>query len=164
MQDGDCPIEGGYVPIPRNIVRDCRNGLISQPERNLLVWLRITADKMGVTHCSMADLSVEAFNDKVTVSYINKLLRSLKGKRLVWYEDRPGRRGVFELHHRDWMLKGNNIKELDDLFEDEEDIGGIVAQSVIQSEVDEEKVAESQSIERSKQAIRETLYGSSYRS
>jgi hypothetical protein len=56
------------------------------------------------------------------------------------------------------------IKELDDLFEDEEDIGEIVAQSVIQSEVDEEKVAESQSIERSKQAIRETLYGSSYRS
>ena len=164
MQDGECPIEGGYVPIPRNLVRDCRNGRISQPERNLLVWLRMTADKMGVTHCSMADLSVEAFNDKVTVSYINKLLRSLKGKRLVWYEDRPGRRGVFELHHRDWMLKGNNIKELDDLFEDEEDIGGIVAQSVIQSEVDEEKVAESQSIERSKQAIRETLYGSSYRS
>ena len=163
MQDGECPIEGGYVPIPRNLVRDCRNGRISQPERNLLVWLRMTADKMGVTHCSMADLSVEAFNDKVSISYINKLLRSLKGKRWVWYEDRPGRRGVFELHHRDWMLKGNKIKELDELFEDEEGWGATVARWVDQSEVDEEKAAESQRIELSKEAIRQTVYGPSYK-
>lgn len=111
------PIDGGYVVMPRHIAQDSRNGIISNPERNLLMWVRVTADIRGVSHCSMRSLADEAFNDRVSVSYINKLLRSLKRKRYLWYEDRNGRRGVFEVHLPDWFLKNGTIKSIDHLYE-----------------------------------------------
>lgn len=119
MDNDEDSIEGGYVIMPRNIARDSRNGLMTNPERNLLLWIRLIADVRGVSHCSMKGLADEAFNDKVSNSYINKILRSLKKKRYLWYQDRNGRRGTFEIHLRDWFLKDKVIKDITNLFEKE---------------------------------------------
>lgn len=129
------PIEGGYVVMPRHISQDSRNGLISNPERNLLMWIRLTADMTGVSNCSMQGLADEAFNDKVSTSYINKLLRSLKGKRYLWYRDRNGRRGSFEVHLPEWLLKNGTVKEIDNLFHKESVRARVEIKTEIKTEI-----------------------------
>lgn len=113
------PIEGGFVVMPRYILKHNREGLISNPERNLLVYLRQNADLVGVSVCTMQGIADEAFNSKVEACYINKLLRSLKRKRYLWYRDRNGRRGSFEIHFPDLFLKNGKIKKIDHFYLDE---------------------------------------------
>lgn len=143
-------IKGGYVPMPRTIYRDYYNGKITKPERNLLMWIRLTADMRGVCHCSMKGLAEDAFNNSVSVSYTNKLLRSLMSKRYLWYQDRNGRRGTFEVHVSDWLQKGGGVKKIDHLFgEDascELDMNGSESTSIAEnkkSPVKESKTSES---------------------
>ena len=117
--DDGCLIEGGYVVMPRHIASDNRNGYISNPERNLLMWIRLIADMKGVAHCSMHGLADEAFNGKVSNSHINRILRSLKSKRYLWYRDRNGCRGTFEVHLPDWFIRNGEVKDIENLFEKE---------------------------------------------
>ena len=153
----ECPIEGGYVIMPRYIAKDGRNGLLTNPERNLLMWVRLQADMTGVSHCSMQGLADEAFNDKMTTSYINKLLRSLKSKKYLWYQDRNGRRGSFEVHLPDWLLKNGNVKEIDYLFEQESVETKAKVNDKPKPEPNTVSDKDSQSIEERKKAIRTML-------
>lgn len=106
-----------YVVTPRYIASDYRNGKITIPERNLWLWLRVCGSPYGIATVSLETLAKETFNKPVDKNYINKLLLSLKSKKYVWYSDRTGRRGSFELHMGDWILPSKYIKTLDKYFE-----------------------------------------------
>lgn len=157
MEKGKSEIEGGYTVIPRRYVSDCRNGKLTIPERNLLAWIRQIADMRGVAHCTMEGLANEAFNCKVDKSYINRLIRSLKRKRYLWYQDRNGRRGSFEVHLPDWFLSDGKIKKIDHLFEQESVRGEADTQDDIEAEDSTYIPSMSQSIEDSKKNIRNIL-------
>ncbi len=107
-----------YVVVPRYIKTDYFDGKITKPERNLLLWLRLSGSPYGIATVTMDGLANDAFNITVDKSYINKLLLSLKSKRYVWYSDRTGRRGSFEVHMGDWILPSKHIKQLDRFFGD----------------------------------------------
>ena len=102
-----------YVILPRSIAKDYRDGRLTIAERNLYFWLRISGNPYGIAHVDMDNLAKESFNSSVDKSYINKLLLSLKSKRYVWYKERKGRRGSFELHMGDWILPSKQIKTLE---------------------------------------------------
>lgn len=133
-----------YVVLPRYIKTDYFDGKISKPERNLLIWLRLSGDPYGIATVSMDNLANDSFNTSVDKSYINKLLLSLKSKRYVWYSDRTGRRGSFQVHMGDWILPTKQIKKLDGFFDDTEIIGGRLSKGVEQAEVEPENKVESQ--------------------
>lgn len=132
---------------PRSIKSDYYEGKITKPERNLLYWLRACGSPYGIATINMEGLADDSFNDSVSKNYINKLLLSLKGKRYIWYSDRSGRRGSFEVHMDYWILPSKQIKRLDRFFEDE-GVRGEKQQEIIGiSEVGSEFVEKSQSFE-----------------
>lgn len=132
---------------PRSIKSDYYEGKITKPERNLLYWLRACGSPYGIATINMEGLADDSFNDSVSKNYINKLLLSLKGKRYIWYSDRSGRRGSFEVHMDYWILPSKQIKRLDRFFDDE-GVRGEKQQEIIGiSEVESELVEKSQSFE-----------------
>lgn len=133
-----------YVVTPRYIASDYRNGKITIPERNLWLWLRVCGSPYGIATVSMETLAKEAFNRPVQKNHINKILISLKSKRYIWYSDRTGRRGSFEVHMGDWILPSKSIKTLDKYFEDDEIRGENLLESIGVPEVETEVVEFSQ--------------------
>jgi hypothetical protein len=127
-----------YVVVPRYIKTDYFEGKLSKPERNLLLWLRLSGSPYGIATVTMDGLANDAFNNSVDKSYINKLLLSLKSKRYVWYSERTGRRGSFEVHMGDWILPSKHIKNLGSYFDD----GGVRSQSISEAVVGAEVGAE----------------------
>lgn len=136
-----------YVVTPRYIASDYRNGKITIPERNLWLWLRVCGSPYGIATVSMETLAKESFNKPVDKNYINKILLSLKSKRYVWYSDRSGRRGSFEVHMGDWILPSKHIKTLDKYFEDDTVRGENLMKSYGNTEVEIEVADFSQNFE-----------------
>jgi hypothetical protein len=134
-----------YVITPRYIKSDYFEGKLTRPERNLLLWLRVCGDPYGIAVVTLDGLSQETFNQSCDKSYINKLLLSLKSKRYVWYSDRTGRRGSFEVHMGDWILPSKHLKKLDGYFEGDGDRGERVSGGVKESEVKSKLSTDSQS-------------------
>lgn len=157
-----------YVILPRSVARDYRNGLLTIAERNLYFWLRISGNPHGIAHVDMDNLAKESFNNSVDKSYINKLLLSLKSKKYVWYKERKGRRGSFELHMGDWILPNKKIKNLEQYFIQKSVLSRTRSESVEQTDVGTNLDADSQRLEPEKRvmskeerfkSIRETIRG-----
>lgn len=139
-----------YVVVPRYIKTDYFEGKISKPERNLLMWLRLMGSPYGIATITMDGLANDTFNNTVDKSYINKLLLSLKSKRYVWYSDRTGRRGSFEVHMGDWILPTKHIKRLERFFDAAEVIGETTTGPLVVSEDEPENEQMSQSFSEEK--------------
>lgn len=146
-----------YVILPRSIVSDYRNGRISIPERNLLTWLRSNGNPYGIANVDLELLSKETFNTKVDKSYINRLMLSLKSKRYIWYQERKGRRGSFEVHMGDWILPTSEIRHLNKYFDQPVVRSDGVTKANSNPEVGAEIPVQSQRGEDHKKAIRELL-------
>ncbi len=134
-----------YVVTPRYIRSDYHSGKITIPERNLWLWLRVCGSPYGIATVSMETLAKEAFNQPVQKNYINKILISLKSKRYIWYSDRSGRRGSFEVHMGDWILPSKQIKTLNGYFADAGVIGEDLLETLGNAEVETKLVDLSQS-------------------
>jgi hypothetical protein len=107
-----------FVPVPRRIKSDFRNGKLQKNELLTYVWVRLDADIFGVTTANLGVIRDDLFRGK-SKNYVNKLLLSLKSKEYVWYSTRTGRRGSFEVHFGDWKLSSGQIKKLDKFFDSE---------------------------------------------
>jgi hypothetical protein len=105
-----------YTTLPRQILSDWENGKLSNPERNLLFFLRSKGNPFGYCSVEMGALAIDAFNSPVDKSYINKLLLSLRSKRYIWYENRKGHRGSFQVHLDLWLMKDGGLRMLDQYF------------------------------------------------
>lgn len=128
-----------YTTLPRAIWSDWENGKLSTPERNLLYVLRAKGNPYGYCSADMAGLAMDAFNSPVDKSYINKLLLSLRSKKYVWYQDRQGRRGSFQVHLDLWLMKDGHLGTLDKYFIQSPNRSLDVTVSQVQAEVSEEK-------------------------
>ena len=157
-----------YVILPRRVASDYRDGFLTIAERNLYFWLRISGNPHGIAHVDMDNLAKESFNNSVDKSYINKLLLSLKSKKYVWYKERKGRRGSFELHMGDWILPNKTIKTLEHCFIQKSVISRTRSESKGQTDVSTYLDVDSQRLESKKKvmskeerfkSIRETLRG-----
>lgn len=105
-----------WVPFPRKIANDYRNGIITRDEYFIYSWLRLNADAFGVSTTSLDNLSNDVLRKKNKKNYVNKLLLSLKEKRFIYYSRRTGRRGTFDVHLGDFILPNKVISNLDKFF------------------------------------------------
>ena len=148
-----------WVVIPRKIASDKRNGKITSSELFLLLWLRVNGNPYGIATISLKDIHEDIFNNKFTISYVNKLLLSLRSKRYLHYDDRTGRRGSFEVHFGDWILPNGNIRDIDSRFSKRLLVASSRLEEPIESEVSEDLSSGSQSFKEKRDNISKMLKG-----
>lgn len=105
-----------FVILPRVLVTLVQEGTITPTEFMLLAWLRAKGNPYGITDTSMEDI---AHDLELKKSYVNKLLLHLKSCRLIFYKDRKGKRGSFQIHHGYWRLPNKGIKSIAPFFEND---------------------------------------------
>lgn len=106
-----------WINFPRSVVSLYRNKEIIRNEYFTYMHLRITCNPYGICVTSISNIKADVFGGQVTDSYVNKILLSLKSKRLLWYKRRQGVRGSFEVHFGDFILPDKSIKSLNKYFE-----------------------------------------------
>ena len=139
-----------FITIPKEYASDYRNRLITKPERGMLVWLRMLASPYGIALADLDSLANDCLSRGAGKNYANKVLLSLKWKRYIYYEERSGRRGSFEVHLDWWPLpnKGKTglpaIKRITGLLDGDstvrsDDVADVLGTSEVHTEVDEQK-------------------------
>ncbi len=146
-----------WIIIPRKVAYDKRAGIISKNELFILMWLRLNGNPYGITTTSLRDINEDLFENKFTISYINKIILSLRSKRYLYYEDRTGRRGSFDVHFGDWILPDKNIRSLDKYFNNEVVRPVTHTTKPIKEEVGTENTPDIQSVEDIKADISKIL-------
>lgn len=107
-----------FVIFPRKIKQDLQCGYITPNEFYVYCYIRISGNPYGIASIGLDDIAnCISRGKKISINYCNKILLSLKSKRYIYYQDRTGRRGSFEIHLGNWMLPNKKIKTLDNLFE-----------------------------------------------
>lgn len=107
-----------FVIFPRKIKQDLQGGYITPNEFHVYCYIRISGNPYGMASIGLDDIAnCISRGKKVSINYCNKILLSLKSKRYIYYQDRTGRRGSFEIHLGNWMLPNKKIKMLDNFFE-----------------------------------------------
>lgn len=112
-----------FVIVMRDIAQAYRDHRLSRAERDVYLWMRINANPYGFYVVSLESISLDVFGSTKHKNYVNRLLLSLKSKRFIYYKQRSGRRGTFEVHFGDWLLPSkdsagkSHIKTLDSFFD-----------------------------------------------
>ena len=89
-------------------------GELSKAMFDVYVWTRLACNAYGIAQISLEDIANDALTgDK---NYANKILIELRRKKLIWYADRQGRRGSFEIHHDKFPMLNGQIKSLNKFF------------------------------------------------
>jgi hypothetical protein len=104
-----------YTATPRFIAEDVRSGKMTSSEWRVYQWLRINANPYGISTTSISSIRDDIYPD-VSINYINQLLLSLRSKKYLYYEDRQGHRGSFDVHFGDWRLPNGQIRQLSKSF------------------------------------------------
>lgn len=119
-----------FITIPKQYASDYRERRISKSERQMIEWLRQLANPYGIAVVDLPSLAIDCLPNGSSTNYANKLLLSLKRKRYIYYQERNGRRGSFEVHV-DLVLLPNKekrnpppIKTLSRFFEEDADVRG----------------------------------------
>ncbi|MEI7810234.1 MAG: hypothetical protein WCI41_01605 [bacterium] len=102
-----------FILTPRYLTDMLRNGKISVVEYLVLSWIRNNADPYGVTTTSLDDLANDLNKKR---NYINRIVLSLKSKKLIDYKDRTGRRGSFKIHLDFWILPNKTLKNRGEFY------------------------------------------------
>lgn len=110
------PEKEPFIPFPRYLIEHLRNRLITYRELELYVWMRLHTNMFGIAAISTYEILDNLPHFK-SVDYITKRLRSLRKKKYIYYEDRQGCRGSFEVYFGNWLLKGGVVKQLDKFFD-----------------------------------------------
>ena len=105
-----------WINFQRDILSLYRKKTISRNEYFIYLHLRLSCSPYGIAVTSISDINNDVFGGKVSDNYVNKLLLSLRSKKLIWYQDRQGSRGSFEVNFGDFILPSKVIKTLDKYF------------------------------------------------
>ena len=100
-----------YTTNPRFLAQMLREREISPTDYLILTWLRNTADIMGIATTSLSDIK-DDLSLKVHENTINKILRSLREKNFIDFQNRQGKRGSFQIRMGYWLLPKRNYREL----------------------------------------------------
>ena len=120
--DGIVP--ASWVPFPRDILTSYKNGDLSRDEFFVYCYLRIQGNPYGICSTHLEAIRSDVFRKegrKKTPSknYINKILLSLKSKRFLFYYDRTGRSGSFDVYFSGFRLSNEKFTDIKHLFEEE---------------------------------------------
>ncbi len=146
-----------WIAYKRDIVSLYRNGGINRNEYTLYLHLRLTCNAYGICTTNLETIKSDLFPKLKGVNYIEKLVLSLKRKRLIWFKDRRGCRGSFEIHFGDFILPDKKIKKLDKYFEDNLVRGEEKTQEPLESEVSTKPMSVSQNLNEGKKALIESF-------
>jgi len=122
-----------FVAFKRDLLASLRKGEITKDEFFAYTYIRLSGNPYGYTVTSFENIRNDIFRGK-SINYCNQLLLSLKSKRFIYYADRRGRRGSFEIHLGDWILPNKKIKTLDRYFNEGEVRGSSETQTGSSSE------------------------------
>lgn len=100
-----------YSTLPRYITEDYLDKKLQRNEWILLVWLRSIADPYGVVNANTAALRDDMF-PLVEVNTVVQLLRSLRSKKYIYYENHQGHRGSFRIKVDEWLLKDKGFRSI----------------------------------------------------
>ncbi len=99
-----------YNTFPHYISNDYLDDKLQRNEWILLAWLRSIADPLGIVRANETALRDDMFPD-VEVNTITQLLRSLRKKGYIKYENHRGKRkGTFRIELDEWLLKGRTLR------------------------------------------------------
>jgi len=143
-----------WINFQRDILSLYRKKTISRNEYFTYLHLRLNCNPYGIAVTSISDINNDVFGGKVTDNYINKLLLSLRSKRLIWYKDRQGSRGSFEVHFGDFIMPNDIIRTLDKYFIPEPVTSDNNTESPIKSEVKPEADTVSHEFEKQKTELK----------
>lgn len=138
MSDNQKKIKN-WIIFQRDILSLYRKKTISRNEYFTYLHLRLNCTPYGIAVTSISDINNDVFSGKVSDNYVNKILLSLRSKKLVWYENRQGSRGSFEVNFGDFIMPNGSIRTLEKYFNPDavtsEDITGGQSGSEVKPEV-----------------------------
>lgn len=102
--------------FPTYIDEVFRAGIITGRERLVYISLRSQCNPYGYCVTSIDSIIDEVFANKCERPYVNKILSQLRGLRLVWYKDRKGVSGKFEVYFDDFICPYGKISDLQNKF------------------------------------------------
>lgn len=113
-------IEDTYVRIPRSVMVDVSEGLITSSEFLVLVWLTFQANPNDALVSTSYDGIVAelGFTGKNATNKVNKIMLSLKQKRYLWYQSIQGQKRGFRVAINNYLLSNKGVKDLTSFFED----------------------------------------------
>lgn len=103
---------------PRYIDDLYEAGILNDSLRDVYEYIRNHANEMGDCVISAKTIVYKVFKNKVSVSYVNKLLRELRRLRLVYYEDHNGVGGNFTIKVDDFFLPNGQKTDISKYFTD----------------------------------------------
>ncbi|MBU1165237.1 hypothetical protein KKA15_06815 [Patescibacteria group bacterium] len=147
-----------FVIFPRIIKSDYLEGKITRDEYFVYSWLRLSANPYGICTIGLSDLKNDLFRGRGSVNYVNKILLSIKRKRYIYYGNRKGRRGTFEVNIGDFLLASGKISNLDRLFKQEKVRSSDTTTPITKSEVIPEVKSASQRLDEQKKQLNKGDY------
>lgn len=106
-----------WINFPRKIKSYYLNSEISHGAYLTYLHLRLNSNPFGITIISLDDIRSDVFKNKVTKNSVNKYILELKNQKLIWFEQRRGSRGSFEIRHEEFFLPDGNITNLQKYFD-----------------------------------------------
>lgn len=143
-----------WINFPRSILSLLRNGSITGREYQVYMYLRHNCSPYGISTVNMSDVNTVIFGDDVENNWVYKVMRSLKEKKLIWYSNRQGVRGSYEVHFGDFLIPSGNIKTLDKYFNPESVRSGNNTSVQTESDITPEAKNLSQRLEVQKSALK----------
>lgn len=91
-----------FVPIYRYIVEHLEQRKITYREYELYMWLRMHANMHGITSVDVRSILANLTHFK-SIDYVTKIIRRLREKKYIYYADRKGYRGTFQVRFDFWL-------------------------------------------------------------
>lgn len=123
-----------WVNFQRDILSLYHDKAITRHEYLVYLHLRLSCNPYGTATTSINDINNDIFGGKVSNNYVNKILLSLRSKKLIWYKDRQGVRGSFEVQFGDFILPTEQIKTLGKYFEPQQVTSDSQSETIVKSE------------------------------
>lgn len=109
--------KNSWINFPRKLISYYRNGNISLGAYLSYLHIRINANAYGITTVTLESINSDVFKNKVTVNSVNKYLLELKNQKLIWFHNRRGSRGSFEILNDEFFQPDGKITNIAKRFE-----------------------------------------------
>ena len=104
-----------FVPYPRSVLYDYREGKITPNEFYLYMFIRYTGNQLGIAPVNLDALVIDLRHRKWSKNHITKLLLALKRKRYLDYKRRSGQTGNFSIKFPDFIISKGVVTKLPQL-------------------------------------------------
>lgn len=103
-----------FNTIPHSFRQDFYDKKLNTSEWNLLLHLRAIADRYGACRVTADELRKDVFKNDVARGTVNDLLLSLRKGKYIWYPNRKGNGGPFQIINNHWLVSGGIWNEIND--------------------------------------------------